>query len=83
MRPHILTRAVDCGPARAATGGLLVQSCAAMMGDSGAPIVVETTEGPRVVAVLSGMAQAGGRSLSVAVPLAGLASALAELTERL
>lgn len=54
LRPHILTRAADCGPA-VVTSGLILSACSAMFGDSGAPLIYDGSEGPRVLGPLSAL----------------------------
>ncbi|MBO9444585.1 trypsin-like serine protease [Ruegeria sp. R14_0] len=55
IRPHVLSRTGPCPPHRHA-GGLLLANCPVMMGDSGAPLLVDTPDGPQVLAILSRVA---------------------------
>ncbi|WP_170325378.1 trypsin-like serine peptidase [Ruegeria arenilitoris] len=55
VRPHILSRTETCPP-RLYQGGILLATCPVMMGDSGAPLLVETPAGLQVAAILSGVA---------------------------
>lgn len=55
VRPHILSRTDACPPRRY-QGGVLLAVCPVMMGDSGAPLLVETSAGLQVVAILSRVA---------------------------
>lgn len=55
LRPHVLSRTDTCA-ARQLEGGGLLATCPVMMGDSGAPLLVQTPTGPRVVAILSRVA---------------------------
>jgi V8-like Glu-specific endopeptidase len=55
VRPHVLSRTPSCPPTRAEQG-ILVAICPVMMGDSGAPLLVDGPEGPQVAAVLSRVA---------------------------
>lgn len=52
LRPHVLSRTGVCGT-RQISGGFLRAICPVMMGDSGAPLLVETETGLRVVGILS------------------------------
>ncbi len=52
VRPHILSRTKTCTVTRFGTG-LLRAICPVMMGDSGAPLIVETPEGPQIAGILS------------------------------
>jgi protease YdgD len=54
---------------RDGTGQVL--TCSVDFGASGAPVMVLGPEGPRVVAVVSGMARLRGEAVSVAAPLTG------------
>ncbi len=80
IRPHVLSIDPDCGPLRSATGGaLLLNRCAAMAGDSGAPLLLEGSDGvPRVIALMSGFYDLGGDPVGAAETVAGFAAALAE-----
>lgn len=55
LRPHVLSRTNNC-PVRRSADGLLLAICPVMMGDSGAPLLVETPSGIRVVGILSRVA---------------------------
>ncbi|WP_237212667.1 trypsin-like serine peptidase [Ruegeria lacuscaerulensis] len=55
LRPHVLSRTDTCEP-RHLEGGVLIAICPVMMGDSGAPLLVQTPTGPRVAAILSRVA---------------------------
>ena len=70
LRPHVLSRARECGPVvPARNDGILVAACPAMQGDSGAPLLVMTQAGPAILGVLSAVASTdtGPRALSVSV----------------
>ncbi|MFY2824697.1 trypsin-like serine peptidase [Ruegeria sp. MALMAid1280] len=55
VRPHVLSRTGACPPRRY-QGGILLAVCPVMMGDSGAPLLVDTPTGPQVAAILSKVA---------------------------
>ncbi len=55
LRPHVLSKTKACAPRRHASG-ILLAICPVMMGDSGAPLLVQTPSGPQVVAILSRVA---------------------------
>lgn len=55
LRPHVLSRTEVCAPQRHA-GGVLLAICPVMMGDSGAPLLVETPTGLKVSGILSRVA---------------------------
>ncbi len=55
VRPHVLSQTKACPPQRH-QGGVLTAVCPVMMGDSGAPLLVETPAGLQVVAILSRVA---------------------------
>jgi V8-like Glu-specific endopeptidase len=57
VRPHVLSQTEAC-PTRRYQGGVLLAVCPVMMGDSGAPLLVDTPEGPQVAAILSRVAAA-------------------------
>ncbi|WP_254437179.1 MULTISPECIES: trypsin-like serine peptidase [Ruegeria] len=52
LRPHVLSRTLTCAP-RPLEGGMVLSLCPVMMGDSGAPLLVDTPTGPQVAAILS------------------------------
>ena len=60
--------------------GSLVMSCSVDFGSSGAPVFATGEDGPRIVSVVSAMAHAGGRPVSLG---AGLGAHLDELRETL
>lgn len=68
LRPHVLTHARDCGDT-VSTRGLLVNRCAAMPGDSGAPLISLDHGKILVHGVLSGTRNHGKTSVSVFVPI--------------
>ncbi len=55
IRPHVLSRTQTCAP-RSVSEGVFLAICPVMMGDSGAPLLVETSDGVRVAAILSRVA---------------------------
>ena len=55
IRPHVLSRTQTCQPRRHSSGVLLA-ACPVMMGDSGAPLMIETETGFQVAAILSRVA---------------------------
>jgi len=55
LRPHVLSRTETCAP-RHYEGGILLAVCPVMMGDSGAPLLVQTPNGLQVAAILSRVA---------------------------
>lgn len=79
LRPHVLSVADDCGPVRmTADAPLLVASCSAMPGDSGAPLLVMRDGAWTVAGVFSFIAtDPGGIVHSLAVPAGTFAAAVA------
>lgn len=73
LRPHVLSLARDCGSLQGAD--VLVITCAAMQGDSGAPLLTLTETGPAVLGVLSAVAGTGQGPRSLAIPVGTLPSA--------
>jgi protease YdgD len=69
LRPHVLSRAGNCEIRRARQAGaeILTTPCAAMQGDSGAPLLIMTDTGPAVLGVLSAVTPQGPRALAVPV----------------
>lgn len=75
LRPHVLSLARDCGPVQRVntgslqrnSGDLLVTTCPAMQGDSGAPLLVMTDTGPTLRGVLSAVVSTpdGPKALAV------------------
>ncbi|WP_425083113.1 trypsin-like serine peptidase [Ruegeria profundi] len=55
LRPHVLSQTETC-PMRIYAGQMLHGICPVMMGDSGAPLLVNTSDGLRVAAILSRIA---------------------------
>ncbi|SDW57518.1 protease YdgD [Ruegeria halocynthiae] len=55
LRPHVLSRTPDCVPGPAGDG-LMHAICPVMMGDSGAPLLVQTDAGLAVAGILSRIA---------------------------
>jgi protease YdgD len=81
LRPHVLSLATGCGPAQKAgpNGAVLVTGCAAMQGDSGAPLLVLTDTGPAVLGVLSAVASTDSGLRALGIPADRVAGAMAEL----
>lgn len=52
LRPHVLSQTKTCA-VNGFSKGLLRAICPVMMGDSGAPFMVETPEGPQIAGILS------------------------------
>ena len=78
LRPHVLSVEWNCGEPRS-QDSLLLQRCAAMSGDSGAPLLVEIDGEMMVIGVLSGVA-ANDPPVSIGVPTAQIADALKRAT---
>ncbi|WP_282121507.1 trypsin-like serine peptidase [Ruegeria atlantica] len=55
IRPHVLSKTKTCQP-RHHSSGVLLATCPVMMGDSGAPLLVEMDTGLQVVGILSRVA---------------------------
>lgn len=70
LLPHALTVARDCGPWQLASNGKLgLGTCAAMTGDSGAPVLIEKDGRLIVIGVHNAVARdAAGRLRTIAVP---------------
>ncbi len=69
IRPHVASIARDCGPIRQdASATILRNTCAAMNGDSGAPLLSMATGTPRIIGVLSAVTAGsnGLQTISVA-----------------
>ncbi|MDK3016076.1 trypsin-like serine peptidase [Pseudodonghicola flavimaris] len=83
LRPHVLTRAEDCGGWHWLAGGAVgLSHCAAMPGDSGAPMLVARQEGWAVAGLFSTIAVDGdGGTASLAVAVAAPARALRRALE--
>ncbi|KZY48077.1 hypothetical protein A3731_28610 [Roseovarius sp. HI0049] len=81
LRPHVLSVAEDCGEWRMGTDwqvGLV--HCSTMHGDSGAPILIETANGPKLIGVLSTLGTDSEQTVwSVAVPSTTFMPALEEM----
>ncbi|TMV10368.1 trypsin-like serine protease [Ruegeria sediminis] len=77
LRQHVLAVARDCGaPDIRPQQGVFLLPCAAMSGDSGAPVLADMEGTPRVVGVLSSVAVVDGESVIIAIPVARLAKAM-------
>lgn len=78
LRPHVLSVADDCGEWRVGTAWQVgLAHCSVMQGDSGAPVLIETADGPRLVGVLSIVGiDSDQTAWSVAVPSATILPAL-------
>jgi protease YdgD len=81
LRPHVLSLATGCGPAHEAgpDGAVLVTGCAAMQGDSGAPLLVLSDTGPVVLGVLSAVASTDGGPRALGIPAERVVEALAAI----
>ena len=74
LRPNVLSVADDCGALTA--GSLYGLRCAAMQGDSGAPVLVHTTDGLSVAGVFSSLTPVDGGIVSIAIPSKAFVDAL-------
>ena len=73
LRPHVLSLASDCGAAVPWEGGaLFAYRCAAMPGDSGAPLLADG----KIVAVMSALVGSEDGIVAVAIPVAKPADVL-------
>jgi len=81
LRPHVLSVADDCGEWRMdADWQVGLARCSAMQGDSGAPILIDTADGPKLVGVLSVVrVDSDQTAWSVAVPSKTFLPALEEM----
>ncbi|MFT6675770.1 MAG: protease YdgD [Sulfitobacter sp.] len=80
LRPHVLSLAEDCGPAAKGIGTLVyLHHCAAMRGDSGAPMLVKTAAGYQIIGVFVGTYVRANEIYSVAVQNQVFAQALTRL----
>lgn len=71
LRPHVLSRARACPLESARAGGaeIFATSCAAMQGDSGAPLLVMTPTGPAIRGVLSAVTTTPDGPRALAIPI--------------
>ncbi|MBO9473177.1 trypsin-like serine protease [Shimia sp. R10_1] len=77
LRPHVLSLTRTCGaPDVHSRPGVMLQKCAIMSGDSGAPALALINGKPKVIGVLSGAISTHSTFRSVAVPLAAFHTAL-------
>ena len=84
VRPHALAVDFNCGkPTYIAASKLLVQPCATMKGDSGAPILLLKDGAATLIAVHSGsMVSDEGRVMPVSVPVSAFQNVLHDLRTR-
>ncbi len=81
VRPNVLSVAHDCGAPRADLSGVLVQSCSAMPGDSGAPLLAVGDDGYTVAGVFSSIVGGPSGTASLAVAAGEFSEAVAGLSE--
>jgi protease YdgD len=67
-RPFIMTADTDCGVSEILPNGLLVHDCAAMPGDSGAPLIRSNGDAIEIVGVNVASARINGIAVKIAVP---------------
>ncbi|MEI4263605.1 trypsin-like serine peptidase [Roseovarius sp. D0-M9] len=81
LRPHVLSVADDCGEWHIGDDWQVgLARCSAMQGDSGAPILINAVDGPKLVGVLSIVGiDSDQTAWSVAVPSATFLPALEEM----
>ncbi|WP_319825535.1 trypsin-like serine peptidase [Thalassovita sp.] len=80
LRPHILSHATDCGPPRTGTPkASIIQTCAVMKGDSGAPVLVQNGPDIAVIGILSATGILNGQPHSIATPVSTFTQALGDL----
>ncbi len=82
VRPNVLSVAHDCGAPRADAPGVLVQSCSAMPGDSGAPLLTVSDDGYSVAGVFSSIVGGDGTTASLAVASGVFAEAVEQVSGR-
>ncbi|MCB1341301.1 MAG: trypsin-like serine protease [Pseudooceanicola sp.] len=76
LRPHVLSVARGCDKVGVSDGAILLR-CAAMPGDSGSPVLVETPAGLEIAGVFVAVAS-GAEVLSLVVPSGRFETALRE-----
>ena len=82
LRQHVLSVANDCGsPVYRSERGVIITVCAAMHGDSGAPLLILGDGTLKVVGVLSAIAASKAGLQSVSVPASTVIAALRTETE--
>lgn len=77
LRPNVLSLAADCGAPLGGWHNVYLQTCSAMPGDSGAPLLVARDDGFAVAGVFSSIVTVGGNAASLAIPAETFAEALA------
>ncbi len=79
IRQHVLSLAAECGTVRlSVTAELLLHRCAAMWGDSGAPILLLESGKATVVGLMNGYHSAGGELVGVAASVSAFRDAVLE-----
>ncbi len=77
LREHVLSVANDCGSTvYRPEGGLIITACAAMNGDSGAPLLVLEDGVIKVVGVLSAVAASNAGLQNISVPVSAVIAEL-------
>ena len=79
IRAHVLSLAAECGAVRLpVTAELLLHRCAAMWGDSGAPVLLLEGGKATVVGLMSGFFAGGGEPVGVAASVSAFRDAVLE-----
>jgi protease YdgD len=83
LRPHVLSVAETCGsPVQRPGSGVIITGCAAMNGDSGAPLFVFEDGIPKVIGVLSAVAVGPSGLQNISVPVSAFSAALRMETQQ-
>ncbi len=83
LRQHVLSVAQDCGAASYWRGGAVIKtSCAAMMGDSGSPLMYLEGDAVKVVGTLSAVTSVRSELLNLTVPVSTFQAALDRVKAR-
>ncbi len=78
LRPHVLSVAADCGGPQGRTANALLQTCSAMAGDSGAPVLISISGKYLVAGVFSSIVGYRNGFSSLTVPGSAFIEALKE-----
>lgn len=81
IRQHALSVDEDCQGAESAPPDMLILRCAAMAGDSGAPVMMVMHGQKVLVAVFTGSAVSDGNLLGFAVPLSSFATEIEQILD--
>ena len=72
LRPHVLSVNMNCDKAqfrRSETGDLITAHCAAILGDSGGPLLFFREDQAAIIAILSGISIENGKLINASIPV--------------